>query len=170
MRIVRRGIVLAVGLVLVGALTARAETAAEAFARGNTLLADGEFQQSLKAYSAAARADRSNRQYAQQFMLVRRVITLRSHLDREKDPRRWLATAQSLRSFYVDRKLMAEALRIDERIHAKQDTALSAGQLAETQMALGNNADATRVLTSSIARSSSASLRPAMRCSIVRRA
>ena len=147
MRIACQVIAMAVGLVLFSTLTARAESTAEAYARGNELLVKGSFQESLRAYSVAARGDRTNRQYAQQFMLVRRVIALRSRLDSEKDSKRWLEIAQSLRSFYVDRKLHSEALVVDEKIHAKLGTAMSAGQLAETQLAMGKNAEATRVLT-----------------------
>ena len=41
------------------------------FVDGNTLLAKGDLSGALKAYAAAVTADRSNQQYAQQFMLVR---------------------------------------------------------------------------------------------------
>ena len=95
---------------------AHGETAAEAFARGNTLMTKGEFQEALQAFSAAARVERNNQQYMQQFMLVRRVVILRDSLGQERDPRRWQAVAQSLRSFYIGRRLYREALSLDEQI------------------------------------------------------
>ena len=81
-------IVAAFSLTLFCSATAHAETAKQAYARGNTLLKQGSFQEALQAYSTAARAQRTNPQYGQQFMLVRRVITLRGSLDREKNPQR----------------------------------------------------------------------------------
>ena len=81
-------------------------------------------------------------------MLVRRVILLRESLDREKDTQRWLRTAQSLRSFYIGQGIYSEALLLDEGNHARLNTALSAGQLAETQLAMGRDAEASRVLSS----------------------
>ena len=135
------------GFALLGSVTARADTAERAFARGNLLLSEGSFEEALQAYSAAVRGERTNQQYGQQFMLVRRVITLRENLDREKDAQRWLRIAQSLRSFYVSQEIYSEALSVDETIHARLNTALSAGQLAETQLAMGQDAEASRVLS-----------------------
>jgi predicted negative regulator of RcsB-dependent stress response len=138
----------AFSLALLCSVTAHAETAEQAFVRGNTLLAKGSFQEALQAYSTAVRAERTNQQYGQQFMLVRRVIALRESLDREKDTQRWLKIAQSLRSFYISQGIYSEALSVDEGIHSRLNTALSAGQLAETQLAMGRDAEASRVLSS----------------------
>ena len=147
MRISRLLVGMALSLALLYCVTAHAETAKQAYVRGNTLLAKGSFQEALQAYSTAVRADRTNQHYGQQFMLVRRVITLRETLDREGDPQRWLRTAQSLRSFYISQRIYSEALSVDEKIHARLNTALSAGQLAETQLAMGRENEALRVLS-----------------------
>ena len=146
MRLSRLLIGLAFGLVLTCPAIARGDTAEEAFARGNSLLAKGDFQEALRAYSAAVRAQRTNQQYAQQFLLVRRVIALRESLDRERDLQRWREIAQALSSFYTSQGIYSEALSLDEKIHAKLNTAASAGQLAETQLAMGRDADAAEVL------------------------
>jgi len=124
------------------------ETASQAFERGDRLVAQGELREALRAYATAVRADRSNQEYVQRFMLVRQIILLRANLDRERDFQRWYRTAKSLRSFYVTEGLYGEALSIDKRLHAKLNSASSAAQLAETQLAMGKNADATQVLES----------------------
>ena len=147
MRVSRLLVGVAFSLALLCSVTAHAETAKQAFVRGNTLLAQGSFQEALQAYSTAVRAQRTNQQYGQQFMLVRRVIALRESLDRERDPQRWLRTAQPLRSFYISQGIYSEALSVDEKIHARLNTASSAGQLAETQLAMGRDAEASRVLS-----------------------
>ena len=147
MRISRLLVGVAFSLAVFCSATAHAETAKQAFVRGNALLAKGSFQEALQAYSTAVRAERTNQQYGQQFMLVRRVIALRGNLDREKDPPRWLRTAQSLRSFYIGQGIYSEALSVDEKTHARLNTASSAGQLAETQLAMGRDAEASRVLS-----------------------
>ena len=59
------------GIVALSA-TARAETASESFSQGKKLLAKGEFDAALNSYSAAARADRKNQEYAQRYAMVRR--------------------------------------------------------------------------------------------------
>ena len=138
------------GMVVVVSITcpvlARGDTAEQAFARGNTLMSKGSFQEALRAYSTAVRAERSNQEYVQQFMLVRRVIVLRETLDRERDLQRWHRIAQALRSFYFDQGIYSEALSVDEKIHAKLNRTSSAAQLAETQLAMGKAADAAQVL------------------------
>ena len=139
-------IVLAAGVVLTCPAMARGETAERAFARGDTLLAKGGFQEALHAYAAAVRAERTNQQYVQQFMLVRQVVALRGTLEREKDLQRWHTIAQALRSFYVSQGIHSEALSVDEKTHARLNTASSAAQLAETQLAMGKDADALQVL------------------------
>jgi len=139
-------IVLAAGVVLICPAMARGETAERAFARGDTLLAKGGFQEALHAYAAAVRAERTNQQYVQQFMLVRQVVALRGTLEQEKDLQRWHTIAQALRSFYVSQGVYSEALSVDEKTHARLNTASSAAQLAETQLAMGRDADALQVL------------------------
>ena len=138
----------AFSLALFCSATAHAETGEQAFARGNTLLEKGSFQEALQAYSTAVRAERTNQEYGQQFMLVRRVIALREALAREQDAQRWLKIAQSVRSFYISQGIYSEALSVDEKTHARLNTASSAGQLAETQLAMGRDAEASSVLSS----------------------
>jgi tetratricopeptide (TPR) repeat protein len=139
------------GFVVMAAMTVagvvRADTADQAYAKGKTLLAQGSFEQALQAFAVAVRAAPTNQQYGQQFLLVRRVIALRQNLKQEKDPERWMSVAQSLRSFYVSEKIYSEALPIDEKIHAKLNSASSAGNLAETQLALGKEAEALQMLS-----------------------
>jgi len=146
MRVSRLLVKAAFSLALFCSATAHAETAKEAFARGNTLLENGSFQGALQAYSTAVRAERTNPQYGQHFMLVRRVIALRESLDQERDPQRWLRIAQSLRSFYISEEIYSEALSVDEKIHARLNSALSAEQLAETQLAMRKDAEASGIL------------------------
>ena len=71
MRIHRSMVGLLFSAVLLSATSARAESTAEVFARGKASLAEGDLQAALKSYAAAARADRSNREYLSQYMLLR---------------------------------------------------------------------------------------------------
>jgi hypothetical protein len=63
----------------------RAETAAEAFARGNTLLRQGEVQQALGVFAEAARAERENREYVARYMMVRRIAQLQEGLEHRRN-------------------------------------------------------------------------------------
>lgn len=148
MTMIRRFVVLlALGIAL-GASTASAQSAASAYRQGNTHLAAGDLQQALKSYGQAAQADRANQQYAQQFLLVRRIVQLQGSLDKETNPARWGATAQSLRSFYVSRGLHAQALPVDEAIWQRDKSSNAAIQIAETRLALGQHAQAASLLES----------------------
>ena len=148
MRATGLSVVLTAGVLLICAMTAHAETSEEAFAAGDTLLAKGDLPEALQAYSRAIRADRSNQQYAQKFLLVRRALLLQESLKDETDSNRWSQMAQALRSFYVSQGLHAQALPVDEQIHVRINTSSSAAQLAETQLALNKDSDAAKLLSS----------------------
>lgn len=125
---------------------AAAATAPEAFAKGQALEANGEFQQAMQAYAEAARADQQNPQYYQHYAMVRRVIALRQRLDAENDPARWEYIARGLHNYYVGRKIYGEALALDKQMHEKLNTASTAKLLADTQLALNQNAEAAATL------------------------
>ena len=72
-------------ITLICSATAHAETAKQAYARGNTLLTEGNIEEALQAYSKAVRGQRSNQKYRQQAMLVRRMVALRKNLTKEKE-------------------------------------------------------------------------------------
>lgn len=142
----RVAIVVAVGVLFVLPALARGETAPEAFARGKSLLEKGDFDAALTAFAAAARSDLDNDAFRQQYGLVRRIVDLRKRLDGEKDPERWEYTARALHAFYLDQGLYGQAVGIGRKIHEKVNTAASAMNLAETELAMNNNADAEKML------------------------
>ncbi len=141
----------AIGLVVVVvfAITAaaRAETAAESFAKGKQLLAKGEFATALQSFAAAARADQSNQEYSQQYAMLRRIVDLRTRLNAETKPQQWEYMVRALRAFYVNERIYTELLKLDQVIHAKLNSAESAALLAETQLALNQNAEAVKTLS-----------------------
>jgi len=137
---------LVVGIALACATGARGESAQKAFANGEAILASGNLPGALRAYETAVRADRSNQEYLQKFMLVRRAVVLRQNLGKEKDPERWRLTAQALHAFYISQGLLERTLEVDQAIHGRLKTAYSAAQLAETQLGLDLNTEAADML------------------------
>ena len=135
-----------VAAVLTQPAAVRAESARQAYEDGEALLADADFNGAMKAFATAARADRNTPEYYQHYSLVRQVIALRKRLDTERDSARWQRTARSLHAFYVGNGIYSEALPLDKKIHARLDTAASAVTLAETQLAMDLNAEASAVL------------------------
>jgi len=133
--------------VLLAAASARGNTAEQAFASGEALLAKADFQGALQAFATAARADRANQQYLQHFAMVQQVIAMRSSLLAEKNPERWEYTARGLHSFYIGQGLYEEALALDEQMHSRLNTTTSATLLAETQLAMNLNAEAAQTLS-----------------------
>jgi tetratricopeptide (TPR) repeat protein len=139
------GVALVALLALAG--YARAESAQDAAARGQTLLARGDFNGALAAYASAVKADRENRDYVQRHAMIRRVIQLRKQLDAEQDAARWEYLARGLHAYYINEGIYPEALALDKKIHARLANASSAVMLAETQLALERNADAVKTLS-----------------------
>ena len=138
---------LLIGALLIFPAMARGESAAKVFANGKALLAEGDFNGALGAFATAARADQSNREYVTQYTMVRRIIQLRKQLKTETDPKRRQYTADALRSFYVREKIYPEALALDRKVYAKRKDAPSAVRLAETLLAMNQNAEAAEALS-----------------------
>ena len=133
-------------LIACGQAWAASNDAAASSAEGQTLLQKGDFNGALQAYAKAAKADSENQEYRTQYMVLKRVITLREGLAKEKNPEKWTLTAKSLRNFYHMNKLFGEALPLDREMHAKASTSDSAIGLAETLLALDKSADAEKLL------------------------
>ena len=137
---------LIVVIVLSGPAMLRGEPSGGALERGNALLTKGDFDGALEEFATAARTERTDQESLQRFMMVRQVVMLREMLDDEKEPTRWHNMAQALRTFYLSEGVYLEALPLDEQIHAKLQTATSAAQLAETQLAMGKAEAAVKML------------------------
>jgi len=140
------GIVLTVGIALALLPLARGESGSEAFARGKSLLEKGDFDAALTSFAAAARTELDNDSYRQQYALVRRIVDLRKRMDVEKDPERWEYSARALHAFYLDQGLHGQAVGLARKTHEKAGTASTAAMLAETELALNNNAEAEKML------------------------
>ncbi len=136
-----------VGFVVSAAWAGPDEDAAKAFEEGKALLAKADFDGALKAYATAAKADTEKKQdYRQQYAMLRQVVQMRESVDKEQNPQKWQAMARALRSFYHQNRIYSEALALDQKLHDKLKTADTATMLAETQLAMGKNADAAKVL------------------------
>ncbi len=146
MKIDRAGVAFAILAMIAVPRLASAGTADEAFAKGETLLAEGDFDGALAAYASAARADRDNQEYLLHYALVRRVVQLRQQLEKEEDPAQWGYIGRALHSFYVSQGMYGEALALGRRMHARLNNASSAILLAETALAMNENAEAARTL------------------------
>jgi len=134
--------------VLVGLPTfVLAESAQQAFSRGKDLLAQGNAEGALSAFAAAARADLDNDAYRQQYALVRRIVDLRKVLGSEQDLERWEYTARALHAFYLDQGLHSQAVEVARKMHERVGSAASGLLLAETELALNNNAEAEKMLS-----------------------
>ncbi len=124
-----------------------AEDAAAVFSKGAALLAKADFDGALKAFTAAAKTDPSNMDYRNQYSILKRVITMREGLAKEKNPEKWKASALALRSYYHSNKIYNEALALDSDMHARLNSAESAGMLAQTQLAMGKPDAAEKTLS-----------------------
>ena len=74
------------------------------------MLTLGDFDGALKEFKTAARMDRDNEQYAQEYALLRQVMKLRKACAKEKNEESWAQYAGALRSYYYAHGLYLEAL------------------------------------------------------------
>ena len=132
--------------VLFCSATAWAGPAEDADARGKELLAKADFNGAMRAFATAARADTKNQQYRRSFAMVRQVIALRGRLDKEQKPEHWEYIARALLDFYTSERIYPAALELGEKMHGKLNTASTARMLGETQLAMGKNAEAEKML------------------------
>ncbi|UCD74826.1 MAG: hypothetical protein JSV91_13695 [Phycisphaerales bacterium] len=141
-------ILIAVGAAAVGeaGVTKKAEhSAAELFKRSGALLEQAKFDEALKSYAAAAKADPENQAYRQQYAMLRQVQKLRDYYPSVTDPETRAEMAAAIRSFCYDNQAYTAALELDEQRHAELDSAESAAMLAETRLALNMNREAVAV-------------------------
>jgi hypothetical protein len=142
-------VILMIGALAVSAAPAPAtpaEMARRAYAQGQARLAAADFEAALTAFKAAARADKENPEYRQQYALLRQVIRLEKRLPKEKNTERWLQGASALHNFYHAHGLYARCIPLDEKRYKRDPGAESAILLAETQLALGLNTRPAEIL------------------------
>ncbi|HUU85369.1 MAG TPA: hypothetical protein VM243_17865 [Phycisphaerae bacterium] len=141
------GLAVACVAVLAGPVLAGSnEEAGRFFAQGQSLLAQGDFDGALAAYANAAKANSENEEYRQQYALLCRITKMRESIARQDVPAKWEKAALALRSFYYANEIYTEALSLDQETHLRLKNAESATMLAETELALGMNAEAAELL------------------------
>ena len=122
--------------------------AADLFAKGETLLKQGDLDGAYQAYVSAARANPENAAYAEKAKLVRRVQLLRKYVEENEVSPKWEKMVLSLHAFFLQNGVHGEALAVDRMAHGKMNSALSASLLAETLLEMDRNAEALEVLKS----------------------
>jgi len=159
---------LALAAVLLCPMLALAQSGEQAHVTGKALLAKGDFRGALTAFATAVRADRTNQQYLDQYMLLRQAIEMRKRLESERDPKKWESLARALHTFYSRHGVYDEAIALDRRMHAKLKTASSALLLAETALMMDLNDEAARTLASVAPEKSTVSIRALLGVALAR--
>lgn len=120
--------------------------AAQAFREGDALLQQARFEEALASYDRAAQLDGARQEYREAAAILRRVVQLRDQLADEQDPAQWERVARSLRGYYQGEGIYTASLALGRQIHERLGTAESAEMLAETQLELGQAAEARALL------------------------
>jgi thioredoxin-like negative regulator of GroEL len=123
-----------------------ADTPADIYARGQKLLREGKIASAAKEFDQATSAEPKNEGYAAKAKQLKKVLALQDVLAKEKDDGPWTRVARALHLFYRSEKLNDEALKLDRQIHERLNSALSAGILADTLLALGKNEEAAELI------------------------
>lgn len=144
---VKRTMLAVAAILFTGTAQALAESDSAAYARGKTLVDQGDFEGALEAYATAVRADPGKAAYAERYSLVRRIVQLRRAMATQTDSVRWTYAARALNSLYCSQGMLEKALALGQAVHARLNDATSATMLAETQLALNRNAEAAAMLS-----------------------
>jgi predicted Zn-dependent protease len=124
------------------------EDASKAYAEAKRLLAKADFDAARAALRFAAVTDPDNRQYRDEYAMLRQVLRTREQINREIDHAKWLGMARSLHTYYHANGIYGEALELDREVHRREGTSESAAMLAETLLAFGRPTEAVEVLRS----------------------
>jgi len=134
-------------LLLPAAAADEAKSAApELFAKGKTLLVEGNLSGALEVFTEAAKADPGNAEYTGQARLLRRVMALEKYVMTSEVSPKWEKMALSLHVYFLRNKVYSRALALDKIVHKKLHNAKSASMVAETLLDTGRNADAVSFL------------------------
>lgn len=135
-------------VVFVSALAAQEgrDEGATLYAKGESLLKQGDFNGALKAYTEASSADPTNAAYARQAMLVRRIEMLRHYVGAAEVSPKWEKTVLSLHAFYMANQIRRENIALTRMAHEKLNNALSASLLANSLLDAGMNKEALELL------------------------
>mgnify|MGYP000390523389 CR=1 FL=1 len=161
-------LVCAIGVLLSFPASVWADAAQEAFAKGQALFNKGDLDGALASFATAARIDRTNDKYMERYSVVRRIVALRQSLQAEADAERWLYLARALYALYCQEGMLSDAAALAQAIHGKLNDVSSAVILAETQLALGQNAEAAKVLSALGEHQSTASSRALLGIALAR--
>ncbi len=146
----RWGLSMWLAVVAAGLLTlstaAADDGAAQAYREGEALLQQARFEEALASYDRAAQLDAARQEYREAAAILKRVVQLRDQLTDEPDPAQWERVARALRAYYRGEGILTASLALDRQIHERLGTAESAEMLADTQLELGQTAEARALL------------------------
>jgi hypothetical protein len=127
-------------------ITLAAGESEKAYQQAQRQVAAGDLAAARRSMITAVKAERSNQQYLQQYLLISQALKLEAAVQTQRDPERWESAAQALSLFYTSQGHPARALPVDQAIFDRLQTAESAVQLAETLLSLDEAAGAAGVL------------------------
>lgn len=140
------GVLLCLCLFAAVAAAAEPPDAAALHARGQAQLAQADFDGALRSFRAAARAAPGNKTYAQDALVLRRVVGMRKTVARQQVNARWEKTAISLHLFYLRNDLPQEAVALDRRGLRLLANAGAEARLAEALLEAGDNEATVKLL------------------------
>lgn len=136
----------AVLLVTLNAVDAFADRGTAAYNQGAQKLSQGDLNGALSLFAQAARAERRNTQYANEYAVLRQIIQLRTNEPTIEDPAQWERIARTLHTYYAGKRLYGELLVIDEKLYDRLQTSSTAVMLAETHLALRDQESALETM------------------------
>ncbi len=122
-------------------------TSVELAAYAEAALQRADFIQALALYQEASKLNPDHAEYRQRCLILKNVIQIRSRLEQEQDTQKWVYMAVSLRTFYMQNKIYAEALKISQQIYDKSPTPSAMFMLGEAQLSCAQYTQAKEFLS-----------------------
>jgi len=141
-------VVLIAAFVAISTKTCVADRATDAYDRAMEQLKEDKLTDALNSIVAAYRADRTNRKYTQEYMMLRQVIQIRGQIDATRDARRWAWMARVLHTYYLQKQMLQPAVDIATKMHERTPSTHSAATLADALLAVDQPGDAADMLAS----------------------
>lgn len=123
-----------------------ADQASDAYDRALKQLKEDKLTDALSSIVAAYRADRTNKKYSQEYMMLRQVIQIRGQIDSTRDAQRWAWMARVLHTYYLQKQMRDQAVDIAKQMYERTPSTHSASTLADALLSAGRAGEAADML------------------------
>ncbi len=106
---------------------------------------ENKYDKALEIYAEAARRNRSEPYYRQQYSILRRVIRMKNAMDSESDNKKWQDYYSAVHGYYMMQGYFTKALELAQQASEKLDTDVVKLDLMKLLIISGNDIQAEQI-------------------------